>query len=348
MTPFETPTPTPTPTPSPTPTPTPSPTPTPTPTPSPSASPSPSPSQSPGPAGGCTPGFWKTHPELWDGVGSDSLVSGTYLIGTDFDTVFGRNQFDPDITLLDALGLNGGGALALARHATAALLNADSDMTFAYSVAQVIAIYRDAMDGVTDIEAAHIQLANENERGCPFDHDDDWRLNWHEPPGCDHNPDCDSDSVSDGLNDADGPGPIVVGPDNCVVSPNAGQANWDSDPLGDVCDDGDGDGFLDSAELHVGTGPAIPCGLTGWPADLHSSGLSANKITIQDILTFVAPVRHFNTSPGDFGFDQRWDLQPAVSVVPKQINVQDILEIVVIRPPMLGGAGAMGATCPNP
>jgi len=266
----------------------------------------------------------------------------------DFDTVFGRDQFDPDITLLDALGLNGGGALALARHATAALINSTSDMTFAYSAAAVIQIYQDAMDGVTDIEAAHSQLAAENERGCPFDHDDDWRLNWDEPAGCDRNPDCDSDTVSDGLNDADGGGPIVSGPDNCVIDSNTPQANWDADPMGDACDDGDGDGFVDASEFHIGTGPAVPCGFPGWPADLMASAVSVDRIDIHDILSFVAPVRRFNTSPGDYGFDVRWDLKPGNNLLPKQINIQDILTIAVLRPPMLGGARALDASCPNP
>jgi len=266
----------------------------------------------------------------------------------DFDSVFGRNQFDPDITLLDALGLGGGGTEALARHATAALLNSGSDMTFDYSSAQVIQLYRDAMDGVIGVESAKNQLASANETGCPFDHDDDWRLNWHEPVGCDRKPDCDSDTVSDGANDTDGTGPVVVGPDNCLVAANSSQANWDNDELGDRCDDGDGDGFVDTAEFHVGTGPAAPCGIGGWPAELVDTGLSYNKITIQDVISFVAPVRRIDTSPGDARFNARWDVIPGTTVLSKHVNIQDLVELVTIRPPMFGGALAYDKPCPSP
>jgi hypothetical protein len=266
----------------------------------------------------------------------------------DFDGVFGRNQFNPNIALLDALGLGGGGTDALARHATAALLNSDSDMTFAYSPAGVIDLYQDAIDGFVDVETAKNMLAATNEEGCPFDHDDDWRLNWHEPDGCEYVPDCDQDSVSDGGNDPDGSGPEVPGPDNCVVLPNSSQADWDSDSLGDACDDGDGDGFVDSSEGHVGTGRTSPCGVAGWPADLYGEGMSYNKLDVQDILSFVAPVRRIDKSPADNGYSVRWDILPGTTVLYKQVNIQDLLELVTVRPQMFGGAPAYGKSCPNP
>ena len=249
---------------------------------------------------------------------------------------------------LKKLGLNGGGTLALARHATAALISSTSDMIFAYNPAQVIQGFQDAMDGITDVEATKNQFAAANETGCPFDHDDDWRLNWHEPFGCEYDPDCDADTVSDGANDTDGPGPIVVGPDNCLVAANSTQANWDNDDLGDRCDDGDGDGFFDSAEFHVGTGPVAPCGVGGWPADLVDSGLSYNKVTVQDIVSFLAPVRRIDTSPGDARFNVRWDVNPGTTVLSKHINIQDLVELATLRPPMFGGALAFDKPCPGP
>lgn len=75
------------------------------------------------PAQGCTPGYWKQPQHLgsWGACASP---------GDDFDTTFGVDLFDPDITLLEALDANGGGENALARHATAALLNTCSGLDF--------------------------------------------------------------------------------------------------------------------------------------------------------------------------------------------------------------------------
>jgi len=266
----------------------------------------------------------------------------------DFDSVFGRNQFSPNITLLDALHQGGGDQDALARHATAALLNSTSDMDFEYNSAQVIGLYQDAIDGIVDVETAKNQLADANETGCPFDHDDDWRLNWQEPVNCEYDPDCDSDEVSDGGNDTDGSGPVEPGPDNCVTSPNSGQADWDEDELGDNCDDGDGDGFVDSTEWHVGTGPVVQCGVAGWPADLWGGGQSYNRITTQDVTSFLVPARHLDTSPGDSAYNVRWDLVPGTTVLLKQVNVQDLTQLVTLRPPMLNGQRAYNQSCPNP
>src|SRR5437899_4055754 len=58
-----------------------------------------------------------------------------------------------------------------------------------------------------------------------------------------------------------------------------------------------GDGWSDSDEALIGTDPAWPCGNTGWPADLLSSGASANKLDLLDMASFVAPVRRLGTSP---------------------------------------------------
>ncbi len=274
-------------------------------------------------------------------------MSGVYLTTTDFDSVFGRNQFDPNITLLEALGLQGGDALALARHAAAALINSTSDMTFAYTSAGVIQLYQNAMDGVVDIAAAKNLLEQANQTGCPFDHDDDWVANWKERTGCDFKPDCDFDLVSDGLNDPDGTGPIAAGPDNCPLKANTSQADWDIDSIGDACDDGDGDGYSDDAEFHVGTQPILKCGADGWPADVYSSGPSTNKVNLQDLSSFLAPIRRLGTSASDAAYSPRWDLMPGRGVFSKDINLQDMSSILTLRPPMLNGAPAFGSTCPR-
>jgi len=78
---------------------------------------------------GLTPGYWKNHVDAWNG----------YSPTDDFDFVFGTNAFTPDVTLLEALKLKGGGLNALARHAVAALLNAaDTEINYCWSVAVVI------------------------------------------------------------------------------------------------------------------------------------------------------------------------------------------------------------------
>jgi len=56
---------------------------------------------------------------------------------------------------------------------------------------------------------------------------------------------CAFDSDVDGLGD---------GGDNCPITPNATQANFDGDPMGDVCDnDDDGDGYHDPDETLKGS-----------------------------------------------------------------------------------------------
>lgn len=99
---------------------------------------------------GCTPGYWKNHLEDWPPTGFDP--------GDDFDTVFGVDLFSPDITLEQAVNAKGGGVNKLARHGTAALLNAaHPDVDYPLTVADVIALVQ-AGDANT--------LVAFNELGC--------------------------------------------------------------------------------------------------------------------------------------------------------------------------------------
>jgi hypothetical protein len=114
---------------------------------------------------GCTPGYWRNHADRWVGVAPTD----------DFDTIFGVDLFDPDITLGQAIWLGGGGNNAFARHATAALLNAyggvpNADGTtvdYAYTVEEVIQMVQDAVADGT-IEATKDLFAAANEAGCPL------------------------------------------------------------------------------------------------------------------------------------------------------------------------------------
>jgi uncharacterized protein YkwD len=108
--------------------------------------------------------------------------------------------------------------------------------------------------------------------------------------------------------------------------------------------DADGDGFTFAVETHVGTNTNDTCGnpdtsLPGspsraWPADLSIA--SPNQVDILDLATFVAPVRRFNTSTGDPGYDRRWDIAPGGGSLGKEINIMDVSAIVTARASMFG------------
>jgi hypothetical protein len=109
---------------------------------------------------GCTPGYWKQphHLDSW----------GDYDPGDSFNAIFGIGTawFPNSLTLLQALQLNGGAEKALARHAVAALLNADQGF-YPQTEAQVIA----AVQGVYPsggIEALKNLFDRQNSAGCPL------------------------------------------------------------------------------------------------------------------------------------------------------------------------------------
>ena len=111
---------------------------------------------------GCTPGFWKQDQHLDSWVGAAP--------GDDFDATFGVNFFNPNISLIVAAGLNGGGTNALARHAVAALLNSNSaDVDYQYTTAQVLDIVQgDGAYAGLSVEARKDLLVAANEAGCPL------------------------------------------------------------------------------------------------------------------------------------------------------------------------------------
>jgi hypothetical protein len=114
---------------------------------------------------GCTPGYWRNHADRWAGV----------LPTDDFDTTFGVDLFSPDISLGQAIQLGGGGINALARHATAALLNAHggipnangSTVAYPFNIGQIIQMVQDAVANGT-IEATKELLDAANNLGCPL------------------------------------------------------------------------------------------------------------------------------------------------------------------------------------
>jgi hypothetical protein len=127
--------------------------------------------QEPPPTGGegCTPGFWKNHPEAWAGTG--------YTTGQTLESVFDV----PDTlsldsrTLIQALDFEGGdntrgAARILLRAAVAALLNSASGaVDYPRTTAEVIADVNAALaslDRSTMLELAS-ELDADNNLGCP-------------------------------------------------------------------------------------------------------------------------------------------------------------------------------------
>lgn len=107
---------------------------------------------------GCTPGYWKQsqHFDSWPAAYSPS---------TSFESVFGRDV-PGNPTLLDALGLGGGGLKALMRHAAAALLNSAS-VNYGLTTGQVITKFQAAYDS-KDYETTKNLFDTLNNKGCPL------------------------------------------------------------------------------------------------------------------------------------------------------------------------------------
>jgi hypothetical protein len=102
---------------------------------------------------GCSPGYWKNHKKVWD----HKAPPGDYTVDVQwfdkfndwFDVTPSQSGFSNSTNLYQVLGTGGGGKIALARHAAAALANADAGeagfLSYPYSVDEVLDIYRDAV-----------------------------------------------------------------------------------------------------------------------------------------------------------------------------------------------------------
>ena len=106
---------------------------------------------------------------------------------------------------------------------------------------------------------------------------------------------------------------------------NPDQSNFDGCSLGDVCDDVDIDGFLDAAELHVGTDPLDACpddpSDDAWPLDIN----------VDTFVTVVGDAREFSgrmgAAPGSPEWWQRLDLNAdsAITVVGDALLYRDMI-----------------------
>jgi hypothetical protein len=127
---------------------------------------------------GCTPGYWRNHADRWTGVAATAGYDATFGISSIFGATF---------TLAQAVQAPGGGEAALARHATAGLLNSyggipnadGTTVAYPYTTELVISLVQGAYATADDpltledehaaaIEAVKNALAAANERGCPL------------------------------------------------------------------------------------------------------------------------------------------------------------------------------------
>ena len=172
-------------------------------------------------------------------------------------------------------------------------------------------------------------------------------------------PDDDGDGSGDTAETACGGDPLnpAVRPERTDLTGNDDGDSETNEPLpsGAAGHDCDGDGYTGANEdYYFGTaarGDQDPCGTAaGWPADFVAGGIpdSTNRITIADAISFIAPDRHFNTSPGEEPlFDARWDLVPGPGLFLEHINISDFISPPVVAPPMLNGVRAQGGPpCP--
>ncbi len=86
----------------------------------------------------CSLGYWKNHTDVWP---------APYTPDTKYLDVFNQSTLDPNLTLLDALELKGGGENALARQSVAALLDAARDDGFSLDLTEVIEMTNAAYSG---------------------------------------------------------------------------------------------------------------------------------------------------------------------------------------------------------
>ncbi|OIU70795.1 hypothetical protein [Rossellomorea aquimaris] len=108
---------------------------------------------------GCNSETWAENQDKWVGYCPNNM----------FNMIFMRQAFNPDITLLQALLLEGDGLEALARTASAALLNAVSPMVnYPLTAMEVIQKFQDAYDS-GEYEETIAEFSSYNNMYCPME-----------------------------------------------------------------------------------------------------------------------------------------------------------------------------------
>jgi hypothetical protein len=161
-------------------------------------------------------------------------------------------------------------------------------------------------------------------------------------PFCANNLNDDGSPVSDDTLPNDGCPAVGPAETNCIN-------NLDDDADTFVNDGCDPAGNFSEGQFKIGTGSLDACGQTGWPSDVFSSGASANKLTIQDVISYITIPRKLDKNPGETGFDSRWDLVTGRGILGKFININDITALVngtTGNPPMFNNTRAFDKVCP--
>jgi hypothetical protein len=119
-------------------------------------------------------------------------------------------------------------------------------------------------------------------------------------------------------------------------------------PTGLAATDTDGDGYSDEAEIHIGTDALgrcnvglVPATSNDWPSDLVSVPSSyVDRIILNDLTAFLAPIRRLDSRPGDPEYSSRYDLVPGPSFGSDWIHITDVTALFAGTtgyPPMFGG-----------
>ncbi len=126
---------------------------------------------------GLTPGFWKNHPDVWQGYSEDEKFNSLFEV--DITINAGKKTSNDDPTLMQALSATGGINEnkdvydALARHAVAAILNAENPyINYPMTSAEIIdAVHEVISNGasVLDAESLKSQLEAYNQLGGGID-----------------------------------------------------------------------------------------------------------------------------------------------------------------------------------
>lgn len=128
---------------------------------------------------GCSPHEWKCNWWRWDAWCTSDNVTETVVLNDRFNETFGVDCWQSGLWSQRRLwhGLTGMGSWwnwqrrLLNRQAVAALANADAGMNYPLTVAEVKALYRDAVgaeEGPETISSALEQLYLANSLGCPW------------------------------------------------------------------------------------------------------------------------------------------------------------------------------------
>jgi hypothetical protein len=109
--------------------------------------------------------------------------------------------------------------------------------------------------------------------------------------------------------------------------------------------DDDADGFADADEAHVGTSAQEQCGTAGFPADTSAAGVSANRVDLLDVTSFLAPVRRIGANVADAPGNARFDLKPGRGMFSTDINLHDLTTVITAKHPLLPGRAFGGGAC---